>query len=264
MEALGRHPHPGVDAEIDPGTRRSSPESRRAMLDLPERGAPFRTTIRPGGVKRRPGRASPAARRGCAGRRRRRWRRRCGAGARRAAVAAFGRRGGEHGAGQHQERELADEEGRELGGGERVRVLDIGEVGAAAEDAPAGEGGEGGDGRRRGGGGSRRARPATQSPRWRRPQSAAFWPSCGGADGDGVEHLLGLGEAGGAGDHRAGAVAGQAEGLGERVEVDQVVAPAGVGEEVVRPAVAAQEVAVGLVEDQHGAVARGRWRRTRR
>ena len=53
---------------------------------------------------------------------------------------------GEHGAGEHQERELADEEGAEGVGGERVGVLDVGEVGAAAEDAPAGEGGEGGAG----------------------------------------------------------------------------------------------------------------------
>ena len=79
----------------------------------------------------------------------------------------------------------------------------------------------------------------------------------GRADGDAVEDLLRLGEAGGAGDQRAGAVAGQVEGLGEGVELDDVVAPARVGEEVVRAAVRAQEVAVGLVDDQDRAVLAG-------
>ena len=41
---------------------------------------------------------------------------------------------------------LADEAGAEGVGGEVEGVLDVGEVGAAAEDAPAGEGGEDGAG----------------------------------------------------------------------------------------------------------------------
>ena len=57
----------------------------------------------------------------------------------------------------------------------------------------------------------------------------------------------------GAGDDRADAIAGQAEDLGEAVELDQRVAPVGLGEERVRRARLRQEVAIGLVEDQRDA-----------
>ena len=57
-------------------------------------------------------------------------------------------------------------------------VFDVGEVGAAAEEFPAGEGGEGGAG------GFAAAEDfgalgASQSVRLRRPQRAARWPSWG-------------------------------------------------------------------------------------
>jgi hypothetical protein len=67
---------------------------------------------------------------------------------------------------------------------------------------------------------------------------------------------------GGGGDHRADPVAGQAVGLGEGIEVDQRVGPVGIGEQIVRRARAAVEIAVGLVDDQREP-GRGRDRRRR-
>ena len=173
-----------------------------------------------------------------------------------AAVAAFGGGGREHRAGEHEEGELADEEGAEGVGGEGVGVLDVGEVGAAAEDAPAGEGGEGGVG------GVAAAEdfealggePGVEVAQ--APEGGAL-AGLGGADRGGVEDLLDLGEAGGGGDEGAGAVAGQAVGLREGVEVDQGVAPVGVGEEGVGAGLGGGEVAVGLVEDEGEAVRAG-------
>ena len=68
------------------------------------------------------------------------------------------------------------------------------------------------------------------------PQRAAIWPSWRRADGDGVEEFLDLGQTRRRGDDGADAVAGEAVGLGEGVEVDEGVGPVGVGEQVVRAA----------------------------
>ena len=110
------------------------------------------------------------------------------------AVAAFGGRGREHGAGEHQQGEVADEEGGEFGRGEGVGVLDVGEVGAAAEDAPAGEGGEGGEG---GGAAAEDLGALGGEPVGEVAQAPerGLLAELGRADGDGVEDLLGLGEA---------------------------------------------------------------------
>ena len=115
-------------------------------------------------------------------------------------------------------------------------VLDVGEVGAAAEDAPAGEGFE----RRAGGVAAAEDLEAlARDPGVEVAQApeGGVLAGLGRADRRGVEDLLDLGEAGGRGDEGAGAVAGQAEGLRERVEVDEGVAPVGVLEERVRAVV---------------------------
>ena len=258
-EEVGGRLASGVDAEVDPGgagLRLEGADDRGfagaggAVEDDDLAGGAARAggaSVAGSGVRRRPGQGWRGGRRG--------WRgpaAHVGEGdaelAFGGAVAALGQRGAEHGAGEDEEGEVADEEGGEFAGGEGVGVLDIGEVGAAAEELPAGQRGDGG------GDGVAAAEDfealaATQSARWRRPQRAAFWRA-GGADGDGVEDLLGLGEAVGGGDDGAGAVAGEAEGLGEGIEVDEGVAPGGVGEEGMGAVGGGMEVAVGLVEDE--------------
>ena len=64
-----------------------------------------------------------------------------------------------------------------------------------------------------------------------------------GADGDSVEEFLDLGQPCAAGDQRADAVAGQAVGLGEGIEVDERVMPIGVAEQRVWRAGAAVKIA---------------------
>jgi hypothetical protein len=75
----------------------------------------------------------------------------------------------------------------------------------------------------------------------------------GRADGHAVEELLGLREARGRREQGAHAVARQAVGLGEGIELDQRVVPIGVLEQRVGRAVAAVEVAVGLVHHERDA-----------
>ena len=78
-------------------------------------------------------------------------------------------------------------------------VLDVGEVGAAAEDAPAGEGGEGGAG---GVAAAEDLEALGGDPVGEVAQApeGGLLAELRRADGDGVEDLLGLGEAGGGGD----------------------------------------------------------------
>ena len=74
------------------------------------------------------------------------------------------------------------------------------------------------------------------------------------ADRDAVHRLLDLGHQGGARGDAADAVAGQGEDLGEAVEMHQRAAPVRVAEQLVRPRALGQEVLVGLVEQQGDAV----------
>ena len=109
---------------------------------------------------------------------------------------------------------------------------------------------------------ARRARisarsPATHCAEVAHPPERADLAKLAGADRDGVEELLDLRQPRRGGDDRAHAMPGQPVGLGERVEVDERVGPVGIGEQVVRRAGAAVEIAVGLVDDQREAVGAG-------
>ncbi len=56
------------------------------------------------------------------------------------------------------------------------------------------------------------------------------------------------------GDDRARAKPGEAEDLGETVQVDEGIAPVGIGEKVVRQRFDVDEITIGLVDDQRDAM----------
>jgi hypothetical protein len=138
----------------------------------------------------------------------------------------------EHGAGQHQERGIGDQPLAKRIGRHVERVFDIGEIGAAAQKLPARSAAKPPTiAVRRAG--FRRARPPPiaqgfASPRARRSGQAGWGRSrpYRGISRPRPDASLG--------DDRADAVAGQAVGLGEAVEVDEGVGPVRVGEKVMR------------------------------
>ena len=118
----------------------------------------------------------------------------------------------------------------------RVGVFDIGEIGAAAEQFPVGQGGEAGD--HRGAAGQDFGAFACDPLR-----QVLHAPECAdlaqlaGADRDGVEEFLDLEQPLGRGGDGTDAVAGQAVGFGKAVKLDQGVVPIGIGEQIMRAAV---------------------------
>ena len=131
-------------------------------------------------------------------------------------------------------------------------MLDIGEIGTAAEEAPAIEFAEALDHCGTAGEdfSTLACDPLTEvlhTPE-RADLAKLAWADC-----DSIEEFLDLGQKTTIGDDGSDAVSGQAVGFREGIELDQRACPIGVSEQVVRCASPAVEVTVGFIDDKRNA-----------